>query len=81
MNLFSYHGVVFDAPVRYSPSGPGLHVELEVGEDIEVVEIECLKTWYDFSKLTPEDYLDKAADDPRFVERAIEAAEYDRDPF
>lgn len=81
MTQFGYHGVVFDVSVRYSPSGPGLRVELEVGEDIQVVEVECAETWRDFSELTPEDYTDHAADDPRFVEAAIEAAEYDRDPF
>lgn len=81
MTQFSYHGIVFDAPVRYSDSGPGLRVELEVGDGTTIVEVECLETWQDFSKLTPEDYLDQAADDPRFVEMAIEAAEYDRDPY
>jgi hypothetical protein len=75
----SYHGVVFEVSVYMTSGGPGLTPDLTVGEDIQVVEIESLDTWLDFSRLMPEDYTDRAADDPHFVEAAIEAAEYDRD--
>lgn len=81
MTEFGYHGAVFRVFVYMTSGGPGLTPELTISENIEVVEVECLETWQDFSKLTPEDYLDQAADDPRFVEMAIEAAEYDRDPY
>ena len=81
MTEFNYHGVIFRAPVYMTSGGPGLEPHLTIGETIEIVEIESLETWLDFSKLMPDDYLQKAADDPQFVESAIEAAEYDRDPY
>ena len=79
MTQFSYHGIVFDAPVRYSDSGPGLRVELELGEGTTVVEVDCMETWRDFTDEAPEVWVDGCADDLEFVARAIESAEIDQD--
>lgn len=81
MTEFGYHGAVFRAEVYLESGGPGLAPYLTIEPNIKVVEVECHETWADFSKLTPQEYLDVAADDPEFVEAAIEAAEYDRDPY
>ena len=83
MTEFNYHGVIFRVPVYMTSGGPGLEPHLTIGENIEIVEIESLDTWLasSGSNLLPDDYIQKAADDPYFVESAIEAAEYDRDPY
>ena len=78
MTQFVYHGVVFDAPMQMSDSGPGLVRELELGEGTTVITIECLETWREFTRMEPEVWVEDCADDPEFVASAIESAEYDQ---